>query len=221
MMQYLVAGTPKRPGQKHKLYASKDGQKHATKTMMVRAALQRIFIDPATRIRTAVGVRPQAGPLRHAKQALNGRVFAFQPNEDLCCCKRRCHEFYNDASASAVQAARIPLFDATLSRDDLRGQLTANWKQRTLPDGLPICLSMACRIFVCSRSKMYLNKRARRDRAAANTGTSEKAVSVMAWFNDVKSLCDIMPDQGGVVPTQSSKESARVPAVLDGRPDEQ
>jgi hypothetical protein len=178
------------------LVAARRGQKRA----LSRTLSERLVIELATRHRVGVGVKPAEGPLQRAKQAFHGRVFEWVPDVGQNCCRRRCQTHYTDAQHSTVLAARNPLFDANLSRDELRGALTTNWKTMlTLPDGMPMCLKMACRVFSCSKSMMYPGKRAKHTRAEVNTNRATKEPSVIAWFKELKAVTDGRPGMGGYI----------------------
>ena len=112
------------------------------------------------------------------------------------CCKRNCHVHYFDADHPAVKEARKPLFDGSLTATELRMQLLGNWRRLLLlGDGHPVCLSMACRIYRVSRSRLY-PEHSSRTKAESNHNRAVVATSVSSWFESLKEVLDIMPDEG-------------------------
>ena len=174
-------------------YTGPDGQNKETVTMRVQT-VTRIRKKP---LRVDAGVR---APGSKKRQASRGQVYAWAPTDDPCGCVRLCHEEYtiDRATDANVIEARKPLYDTTLTKAELREALKTNWKELlTMSDQLPVCLTMATRIFACSRSKMYPDTtRRRRSRGEANSHRAMKSVSIAAWFEALKKIVDIMPDQG-------------------------
>ena len=104
--------------------------------------------------------------------------------------------------------ARLPLYDTTLTKPELCSKLKKNWQELlVMPNGQPVCVTMATRIFACSRSKLYPStKRRRRSRAEANSHRATKSVSIAAWFNALRKVVDIMPDHGWYQLPQARKK---------------
>ena len=149
------------------------------------------------------GARP-----KNARQATNGPkgkpgvVYAYVPpplDGTFKCCNGECFREYQDPADSRVQRAREPLFDKRIQTTDkatLRDALKAQWDTTLLmPDGYPVCLIMACRIFGCSKTKLYPDKRSR-NAGAPLAKPCVIAESIGSWFVEIKSVADVMPDEG-------------------------
>ena len=138
-------------------------------------------------------------PNLHAKQGGSAGVFGFVPNTDFKCCKKRCMSHFETADDIRVVEARKPLYNTCLSVEQTRTLLRDNWKGVLLfqHEGKQpsVCLTCACKIYACSRSKLCPPTTGR-SRAEANTTRAKKNVSVSAWFYALMETLDIMPDTG-------------------------
>ena len=143
--------------------------------------------------RTAVdAVKP---PKIH--QGSHGRTYAWVPNAKPCC-KRKCSAHVANAACPRVARARLPLFDLTLTPDELRAALKVNHTRYLLhTDQRPVCVEMACRIYGVSTTRLYPDKRPRHCRAESRSVKNPKAVCVCSWFSELKDCLDVMPDEGG------------------------
>ena len=126
----------------------------------------RVYNDGAQRI-----LSPTLKP-KHARQATNGpkgsagRVYPYDPpalRGGFGCCNGECFKQYQDPDDARIRIAREPFFDKTIGLSDkaaLRLALHGRWKNTLLlNDGAPVCTTMACRIFGCSRTKLFPDKR--------------------------------------------------------------
>jgi hypothetical protein len=138
------------------------------------------------------------------KQARKGNVFAFEPDTSFACCKKKCASFYANVKNPVVEQARLPLYDHLSSRDAMRGHLKRNWDVLLrLPDGSRCCKRMMLKIYNCSSSLIYGDKRQHRRfprvphacQADANTNRTKVGVSIAAWFELLKETADCMPDE--------------------------
>ena len=126
------------------------------------------------------------------KQARTGRVFAFVPDVDYACCKtKKCASHFPDANSAMIKKARKPLFDKFLDREALRVQLRENWRiHLRLPDGGQCCKNMALKIFDCSSSLLYGNRKRGREegqsQADSNSSRTSVATSIASWFHLLK-----------------------------------
>ena len=59
---------------------------------------------------------------------------------------------------------------------------------------VPVCLTAACKIFVCSRAFLTFSKQ--RTQAESNSVRAQKNISIAAWMFNYKQTIDVMPDQG-------------------------
>ena len=99
-----------------------------------------------------------------------------------------------------VVKARQPLYNVLLSVDERRAQLRENWKKQLLfrHNGIerPVCLTCACKIYVCSRAKLCPTTTSVRSKGEANAARATKCVSIAAWFHSLLETLDVMPDTG-------------------------
>ena len=178
---------------KSRSYTGADGLKRHVVTMTVKT-VARCRIVP---LRKEAGVRPLGSRKR---QASRGQVYVWEPTDSPCGCVRHCEDEFNcdNVHDDHVIEARRPLYDTTLSKAELREALKQNWKELlVMPDRKPVCLTMACQIFACSRAKMFPSThRRRRSRAEANSHRGNKSVSIAAWFVALMKIVEVMPDQG-------------------------
>ena len=131
----------------------------------------------------------------HQAAAGNNVAFRFKPDVEKSCCSRKCSAFFSDENAVAVTKARAPLLDTEIERLARRSKLMANWAEHlTLADGEPCCAKMACRIYSCSTSFLYGDKRPKQTRSEANATGNTKSSSVMSWFATKKEVLCVMPD---------------------------
>ena len=137
------------------------------------------------------GIKPKG-----AQQARNGIVYKFIPSREQCC-TRNCFRHFASATADNVVKARAPLFESNLAREELKFRLFENIALHlTLDsDGKPCCITMACRIYVCSRTLLYPETYAQ-TRSEANSSNNPKAVAICSWFMTLKDDLDVMPDNG-------------------------
>ena len=134
----------------------------------------------------------------------DGKVFAYDPPDEdgpFTCCNGQCYREYQDPADARVKKARAVLFDTDLTKPDMRAAMRANWKEfLLLPDGGPVCLQMACRIFGCSKMKFNPDKRAFGPKVRLQPSQQEskvsKAESIASWFMELKEVSDVMPDEG-------------------------
>ena len=113
-------------------------------------------------VRVPVDWRPPATITKPENSRLHqggsAGVFRFQPNPNLRCCKAMCMSRFVTADDDRVVKARQPLYNPLLSVDETRAQLRQNWKDVLLFDrdgqDRQVCLTCACKIYVCSRSKL-------------------------------------------------------------------
>ena len=178
---------------KTRQYTGPDGSKRETVTYRLKTSVRVLKVQD----RVDAGVR---APGSMKRQASRGQVYGWADKDEECGCVRRCHEEFtidrvNDAD---VVTARLPLYDTTMTKSELCSKLHSNWQELlVMPNGQPVCVTMACRIFACSRSKLYPStKRRRRSRAEANANRSTKSVSIASWFYALGKVVDIMPDHG-------------------------
>ena len=104
-------------------------------------------------------------------QSGSAGVFRFKPDPNFACCKARCMSHFVTPDDDRVVKARQPLYQP-LSVDDMRAQLRQNWNEvlRFDHDGQNrrVCLTCACKIYVCSRAKLCPpHKATGRSKAAA------------------------------------------------------
>ena len=97
-------------------------------------------------------------PNPQAKQGGSAGVFRFEPNTGFNCCKKKCMSHFKTADDIRVMEARKPLYNMLLTTDQKRTLLRENWKGVLLfqhnGQQRPVCLTCACNIYVCSRSKL-------------------------------------------------------------------
>ena len=73
-------------------------------------------------------------------------------------------------------------------------QLLGNWRRLLLlGDGHPVCLSMACRIYRVSRSRLY-PEHSTRTKAESNHNRAVVATSVSSWFESFKQVLDVFQE---------------------------
>jgi len=133
------------------------------------------------------------------QQSRDGRVKAFTPKPFGQCCKRRCCKHLVDPEDHYLQLAREPLYDSSLTRAAMRHLLQTNAITLLInpEDGLAVCNKMACIAFSCSTSFLNPNtKRTRGTQGDSNHRRANSLFAVMAWFENEKELCDVMPDTG-------------------------
>ena len=191
MLAAAIAATPRR-----RLYRKKTTQStQYTSTV-------RVYVQDHHRVVHA-GARP-----KNTRQATNGPkgkpgvVYAYVPpplDGTFKCCNGECFREYQDPDDAKVKAARAPFFKKNIQGCDkaaLRDALKSTWHTTLLmPDGYPVCLKMACRIFGCSKMKLYPDKRVKYARFPS-TRPCVKAESIGSWFVELKKVADIMPDEG-------------------------
>jgi len=132
------------------------------------------------------------------QQASTGKVKAFKAQPHLRCCKRKCAAMLTEQTTE-IKRARQPLFDSSLSRENMRAQLLDNAEHILLhpTDNLPVCMTMATVAYSCSRAFLWPNtKRNRGSQGDSNRRRATKVISIMEWFQDRKRFADIMPDTG-------------------------
>ena len=187
---------------KTRQYTGPDGSKRETITYRLKTSVRVLKVQD----RVDAGVR---APGSMKRQASRGQVYGWADKDEECGCVRRCHEVYtiDRANDDNVKAARLPLYDTTLTKPELCSSLKTNWRELlVMPNGQPVCTTMATRIFACSRSKLFPStKRRRRSRAEANSHRATKSVSIAAWFQALK-VVDIMPDHGWYQLPQARKK---------------
>ena len=175
-------------------YTGADGNKRETITYRLQISVRVLKV--------------QDGSMK--RQSSRGQVYGWADKNEACGCVRRCHEVYtiDRANNDNVKTARLPLYDTTLTKPELCSKLKKNWQELlAMPTGQPVCVTMATRIFACSRSKLYPStKRRRRSRAEANSHRATKSVSIAAWFEALKKVVDIMPDHGWYQLPQARKK---------------
>jgi hypothetical protein len=180
-----------------------NGRRTETVTMCVKT-VSRVRKVPD---RLDAGVR---GPGSTKRQSSRGQVYGWAATDTVCGCVRLCHEEYtiDRVDDDNVKEARKPLYDTTLTKPELRAELKKNWRELlVMPDEKPVCLTMATRIFACSRSKLFPDtNRAKRSRAEANSHRGTKSVSIASWFEALKRIVDIMPDHGWYQLPQARKK---------------
>ena len=138
-----------------------------------------------------------------AHQSTSGRVWAFTPKPTMrCCTKSNCmHHFKSDTDPRIIKA-RAPLFDTSLSTQQLRVKLIHNWKNLKIVglDGIErrVCAKAACEVFCVSKSFLYplTKKSGGHTRTQANMLRAKKSVSITTWLQEEKTLMDAMPDDG-------------------------
>ena len=152
----------------------------------------RCDIDMQTRILVD---RPR---LPSEKQARKGRVFTFQPDPNFqCCTKKQCSKHFLSAKCPTLEKARSPMLDHFMSREAMRAKLRANWTTYlSLPDGSRCCKSMMLKIYNCSPSMLYGDKRPDRDQGDSNRGRSSLSSDIASFLKLMKSTADCMPDEG-------------------------
>ena len=136
---------------------------------------------------------------KHKQQSRNDRVKAFTPEPFGQCCKRRCCKHFVDPEDQYLKLAREPLYDSSLTRPAMRHLLQTNAITLLInpQDGLAVCNKMACIAFSCSTSFLNPNtKRTRGTQGDSNHRRAKSLFAVMAWFENEKELCDVMPDTG-------------------------
>ena len=137
---------------------------------------------------------------RLQKQARTGRVFAFEPDVNYACCKKKkCASHFPDATSPMIEKAREPLYDKFLDREALRVKLRENWHVNLrLPDGTKCCKQMALKIYNCSSSLLYGNRKRGREeqsQADANSNRTTVASSIASWFHLLKdTVCACVSD---------------------------
>ena len=154
---------------------------------------------PATHLRPPATVNKPENSRLH--QGGSAGVFRFEPDPTFVCCTARCMSHFENADDDRVVQARQPLYNSLLSVDDRRAHLRDNWKKKLLIDHhgqqRPVCLTCACKIYVCSRSKLCPQSRETgRSKAESNSARAKKNVSVGAWFYVLMETLDVMPDTG-------------------------
>ena len=154
---------------------------------------------PATYLRPPATVNKPENSRLH--QGGSAGVFRFEPDPTFVCCTARCMSHFENADDDRVVQARQPLYNSLLSVDDRRAHLRDNWKKKLLIDHhgqqRPVCLTCACKIYVCSRSKLCPQSRETgRSKAESNSARAKKNVSVGAWFYVLMETLDVMPDTG-------------------------
>ena len=131
------------------------------------------------------------------KQARKGKVFPFVPDVSMKCCRRKCCRFFTTADHPAAMEARKPLFDSELDREKLREELKRNWRWMLKLPGKRCCTKMALKIYSCSYSLIYGDKRpskSTRSQAESNSARAVVAKSIATWFHKLKDTTDKMPD---------------------------
>jgi len=133
-------------------------------------------------------------------------VFRFEPNPNFKCCKARCMSHFLTDGDNRVVEARRPLYDPLLSVAVQRLKLRDNWTRHlrfAQSDGSSrrVCLTCACKIYVCSRAKLCPQPTTRGDipgrtKGESNAARAVKNVSISAWFHSLMETLDIMPDTG-------------------------
>jgi hypothetical protein len=135
----------------------------------------------------------------HQRQAANGTVKIFEPKTHKKCCQRFCAKEFKDATNTALVLARVPLYDTSMTRDEMRAALIDNSVKILLHplDGKPVCTIMTCIAYSCSKTLLYPNtKRSKGTTGDSNRSRAKIMPSIMAWFENEKDLGCIMPDTG-------------------------
>jgi hypothetical protein len=169
----------------------------------------------AVKLRTTVSVSKRTEVLKpegnRQAQCSGNRVWEFIPNVSSKCCNARCMAHFTSSQDGRVVAARAPMFDASSNRHELRAQLLANWTLHLrIGDGegegrtRPVCAAAACKIFVCSRTFLYPDKRCI-SRSESNSNKNEKAVCVSSWLHSFQDTLEVMPDEGWYMIQQPRK----------------
>ena len=162
---------------------------HPTRTYKGQPAKTRLITNttrvPATHLRPPATVNKPENSRLH--QGGSAGVFRFEPNPNYVCCKTKCISHFENADGDRVVQDRQPLYNSLLSVDDRRAHLRVNWKGKLLiyhhGQRRSVCLTCACKIYVCSRSKLGLPSRETgRSKAESNSARAEKNVSIGAWF---------------------------------------
>ena len=165
------------------------------KSRMVSSTV-RVPADP----RPPETITKPAGSRKH--QSGPTGVFRFVPDPSFPCCKAKCMSNFPDEDDARVLQARRPLYEMALSADARRGKLRHNWKTHLRHEaGRAVCLTCACRIYACSRSKLCPRpsrhiENPGRSKGEANSARATKSVCISAWFQALKETLDIMPDTG-------------------------
>lgn len=169
------------------------------KTRLVTTSV-RVPVDPQRR---ETVIKPPGCRL-HQGGAMG--IFRFQPDPEYHCCKARCMSHFTEEDDERVLQARAPLFDDTLGDEARRSRLQHNWKHHLRfmhhDQSRKVCTRAACKIYVCSKSKLYPPKyrqngaEVRRTKAESNAARAKKSVCVAAWFYSVMETLDVMPDTG-------------------------
>ena len=132
-------------------------------------------------------------------QGRDGKVYVYEPpplDGSYKCCKRKCFEEYQDdgeeGQEGQIEQARAFLFDTTLDKEAAKACMHDNWYELLLhSDGNPICSKMACKVYGCTKSKLYYKGTSLR-----RMRPSLVAENIAAWFMELKEVADIMPDEG-------------------------
>ena len=132
------------------------------------------------------------------KQARKGKVFDFQPDPTFeCCKKKKCSAHFQESSTPLIDKAREPLFETFMNREMLRASLRHNWNvYLRLPDGRRCCKRMMLKIYNCSSTLIYGEKRYKRSQSDANASRQKIATCIASWLECVKDTADCMPDEG-------------------------
>jgi hypothetical protein len=106
--------------------------------------------------------------------------------------------YFTSADDPRVVAAREPLYDKAMSRTARKKALRQRWRTDLVIEQnghmVPVCLTAACKIFVCSRAFLTFSKK--RTQAESNSVRAKKNISIAAWMFNYKKNLDIMPAQG-------------------------
>ena len=120
---------------------------------------------------------------------------------------------FTSAQDDRIVQARAPLYDNRMDKESLRKELLDNWQQLLLIDhqgkNVPCCLEAATRVYVCSKMKLYPDKRCSKSRSQSNADRTKKSVSVVSWFRAYKIHLDVMPDTGMYLTNVPQKKMVR------------
>jgi hypothetical protein len=159
----------------------------------------RVFYDGDAphRVETLTPRRKLSRQATNGPHGVPGTVYPYRPpspDGPFKCCNGKCFLQYQKVDDARVVEARAPYFDKAIAypnKEALRLALHHQWTTTLLlDDGSPVCAIMACRIFGCSKSKLYADKRVRRKDPMV------VATSIGSWFNMLKQTADVMPDEG-------------------------
>ena len=145
-----------------------------------------------------------------AHQATDGRVWAFQPDVEYACCKRRCMSQFTTSNDPRIVKARAPLRDSSLTKDQLREKLIQNWENlKTIGENcmeVKVCTKAACKVFRVSKCFLYFKQGSGIGRAKANMLRAKKNVAIGTWLEKANTLMDVMPDDGTFICQYAKKQ---------------